>query len=89
MFKHFTTARFWEHYAQLPKDIRDLADKDFELLKADPKHPSLHLKKIDKLWSVRVGRSHRALAATREEGLLWFWVGSHDEYEKLLGTLKA
>jgi hypothetical protein len=47
-------------YRQLPADVRALADKNFKLLNSDPKHPSLHFKKIDKLWSVRVGIHHRA-----------------------------
>ena len=84
MFKHFTSSHFWERYDRLPKEIRELADKSFQLLKADPRHPSLHFKKVDKVWSVRVGRSHRALAMQRAEGLVWFWIGSHEEYDKLL-----
>lgn len=45
--KHFTLPRFWEHYRDLPDDIQDLADRKFELLKSNPRHPSLHLKKIE------------------------------------------
>ncbi|MCW5852833.1 MAG: hypothetical protein KIT87_22365, partial [Anaerolineae bacterium] len=59
--KHITTPQFWELYYRLPAEIRDRADKNFELLKAEPHHPSLHFKKIGKLWSVRVGRRYRAL----------------------------
>ena len=43
---HLTLPRFWEHYRRLPADIQGLADKNYELLKADPNHPSLHFKKI-------------------------------------------
>lgn len=60
--KHRTLPRFWRHYRQLPQEVRDLADKNFELLKADPHHPSLHFKKVGKakqLWSVRVGAHYR------------------------------
>jgi len=59
--KHFTTSTFWEYYCQLPQEIQELADKNYELLKQDPKHPSLHFKKIKSLWSVRVGKNYRAL----------------------------
>jgi hypothetical protein len=58
--KHFASPQFRRLYRQFPADVRDLADKNFQLLKADPKHPSLHFKKIDKLWSVRVGLHYRA-----------------------------
>jgi len=54
--KHHTTSDFWRHYRQLPRNIQELADKNYELLKANPFHPSLHFKKVtDDLWSVRVG----------------------------------
>ncbi|MGA9378696.1 MAG: hypothetical protein WBV73_08000 [Phormidium sp.] len=53
--KHFTTPEFWECYRQLPKEIQELADKKYELLKADPKHPSLHFKQI----SINIFVKHR------------------------------
>ncbi|MEE9260857.1 MAG: hypothetical protein V3U40_07090 [Candidatus Scalindua sediminis] len=70
--KHFCSPSFWACYETLPKDIQRLADKNFELLKTNPRHPSLHFKKIDNYRSVRVGRKHRALAVEIEDGLLWF-----------------
>jgi len=82
--KHFASPQFWHHYRQLPLEVRKLADKNFKLLKADPKHPSLHFKKIDRLWSVRVGAHYRALALDRSAGVVWFWIGSHADYDKLL-----
>lgn len=78
-------AEFRSLYAALPQDIRALADKQYELLKQDRRHPSLHFKKIGGYWSVRVGRSHRALAIEVEAGVfVWFWIGPHDEYERVI-----
>ena len=82
--KHFTSPSFWECYGDLPLYIQELADRNFEFLKANPNHPSLHLKKVGKYWSVRVGRKYRAVAVKIEEGLLWFWIGTHAEYDKLV-----
>ena len=65
--------------------MRKLADKNFELLKADPHHPSLHFKKIGELWSVRVGINYRALGVDHDGAVVWFWIGSHADYDKLLG----
>jgi hypothetical protein len=62
-----------------------LADGGFELLKADPKHPSLHLKKVGRFWSVRVGLHYRALAVEDGEDLVWLWIGHHAEYDRLIG----
>jgi tRNA(Met) C34 N-acetyltransferase TmcA len=82
--KHFASTQFWQHYRQLPSDVRRLADRNFQLLKADSKHPSLHLKKIGRLWSVRVGAHYRALGLDKPEGIVWFWIGSHADYDKLI-----
>jgi len=82
--KHFTTPEFWFHYRQLPDFIQQLADKSFALLQSNPYHPSLRLKKVGVFWSARVGLRSRALAKEREEGLVWFWIGPHDQYENLI-----
>jgi len=82
--KHFATPQFWEHYEKLPSSVRDLADKNFGLLKANPKHPSLRLKKVGRYWSARVGRKHRSLAVETSDGLIWFWIGRHGNYDKVL-----
>ncbi|TAF97102.1 MAG: hypothetical protein EAZ32_05130 [Cytophagia bacterium] len=82
--KHYTTSDFWESYQKLPISIQKLADKNYELLKADPEHPSLHLKHIGELWSVRIGLNFRALGLNNPEGIIWFWIGSHADYDKLI-----
>lgn len=66
--KHFTHPRFWELYDALPVKTRQLADKNFDLLKRDPQHPSLHFKRVGRFWSVRVGRDYRALVVESPEG---------------------
>ena len=82
--RHFASPSFWESYARLPVNVRALADKNYELLKDDPRHPSLQLKKIGRFWSVRVGSRYRALAVEVDEGLLWFWIGSHADYNSIV-----
>ena len=79
--KHLASRRFWEAYDALPASTRALADQSFDLLKRDPRHPSLRLKKVGRFWSVRVGLRHRALAVEAEEGLIWFWIGSNPAVE--------
>lgn len=83
--KHLASARFWALYGSLPAEIRATADKNYALLKADPRHPSLHLKKVGPLWSARVGDRYRVLGKDVEDGILWFWIGTHAEYDKLVG----
>jgi hypothetical protein len=83
--RHRTTPRFWEHYRRLPNEVRDLADKNFRLLQRDPRHPSLQFKKVGNVWSARVGLAHRALAVEDGEDFLWVWIGSHDDYGRMIG----
>jgi mRNA-degrading endonuclease RelE of RelBE toxin-antitoxin system len=82
--KHFASPQFWQHYQKLPPAIQQLADKNFELLKSNPHHPSLHFKALEDFWSVRVGLKYRALAVETPGGLTWFWIGPHAEYDKLV-----
>jgi hypothetical protein len=84
--KYFTNPDFWNHYEKLPKLIQGIADKNFKLLKTDPHHPSLKLKKVNEFFSVRIGLKYRALGIGVPEGILWFWIGKHSEYDKLIET---
>jgi len=81
---HFATPEFWFHYRRLPANIQQLADKNFALLQQNSQHSSLRLKKIGIYWSARVGLHYRVLAKERTEGLVWFWIGRHSEYDQLL-----
>jgi hypothetical protein len=80
--RHFAAPEFWHHYRQLPAEVRRLADQKFELLKGDPHHSSIRLKKVGQFWAARIGLHCRALAKERTDGLVWFWIGTHEEYNK-------
>ena len=81
---HHTTADFWACYGELPEFIQRIADANYELLRSDSRHPSLHFKRVGRLWSVRVGIEYRALAVDSDDGLVWFWIGSHAEYDRII-----
>lgn len=81
---HFTTSRFWSSYAQLTEEVRAQADKQFALLKANPSHPSLRFKKAGRFWSARVNAAVRALAVEDGSDMVWFWIGDHREYERII-----
>jgi hypothetical protein len=83
--RHVANENFWKTYDALPEQVRRQADKSFALLKQNPDHPSLRFKKIGRRWSARVGRGYRALALEVDGGFLWYWIGSHDEYDRLIG----
>lgn len=65
--------------------MRLLARKNFKLWLRDPRHPSLHFKKVGGYWSARVGEDYRALAISRPDGVEWFWIGTHAQYDRLIG----
>jgi len=81
---HLTTERFWKCFDKLPQPTQKLARGNFNLLNTNPGHPSLHLKKIGKFWSCRVGLNYRALSVKEDEDFLWVWIGTHDEYKRML-----
>ena len=80
---HFATPEFWHHHGQLPESVRDLADKSFKLLKANPRHPSIRLKKVGAVWSARIGLHYRALGEDHPSGILWYWIGPHGRYDQI------
>jgi len=82
--RHRATSRFWAAYDNLGPELQTQADKQFKLLKSDSRHPSLHFKQTGRVWSARVNRSIRALAVQDGEGFVWFWIGDHREYERLI-----
>lgn len=82
--RHWASSDFWYAYRNLPAPIRDLADKNFALMKSDPRHPSLRLKRVGDYYSARVGLAYRALGVEVPDGILWIWIGNHAEYEKLI-----
>lgn len=86
MISH-TTSRFWKAYRQLDKNVQKKARRAYELFEQNPQHPSLHFKKVhptEPLYSARVSLNHRALGMREGNEVVWFWIGSHDEYERLL-----
>jgi hypothetical protein len=83
--RHRATRHFWQHYNSLNSDVQRLADAAYTLMKMDGRHPSLQLKKVGRFWSVRVGLHYRALAVEEEADLVWFWIGHHSEYDRLIG----
>ncbi len=81
---HHTTSDFWECLGRLPESVQRLAEANYALLRADPQHPSLHFKRVGRLWSVRVGIGYRALAVNSDDGPIWFWIGPHAQYDQII-----
>ena len=82
--RHRADEDFWKAYDAMPANVRKQADEAFAILKGNPRHPSLHFKKIGRRWSARIGLGYRALALEIDGGFLWYWIGTHADYDRLI-----
>lgn len=87
-FKSVASDRFWELYAELPEEIQQLADKQFEVFQRDPFHQSLHLKEIGEVWTARIGLHYRVIGYREGNLFRWGWIGSHEAYDRIIKRLK-
>lgn len=85
-----TTERFRKAYSHLPEPIQRRAREAYALFSEDPHYPGLRFKKVHPtrpIYSVRVSQQYRALGVRSGDEVVWFWIGSHDDYERLLSEL--
>jgi hypothetical protein len=86
--KSYTTDDFWAMFEKLPLHIQELAREKYNLWKENPQHPSLQFKKIrGSIYSARTNDSYRAVGILDEGDMIWFFIGTHTEYDKLLSQL--
>jgi len=82
--KHLTSPDFWKLFNRLPQEIQNSARQSFDRLRTNPRHPSLRFKKIGDYWSVRASRGYRALGIEIEGDILWGWIGTHADYDRVI-----
>lgn len=85
-----TTERFREAFARLPIDVQGQDRAAYRLFRQNPHHPSLHFRQVHPtrpIYSARVGRHYRALGMREDDTIIWFWIGSHADYDRLLAQL--
>ncbi len=88
--KSFTTERFRKLYRELPRDIRKQAREAYRQFMENPQHPGLQFKKISNqksVYSARINLDYRVLGVRNQDEIVWFWIGSHSDYDKLLKNL--
>jgi len=86
----YTTSGFWKAYQRLERAVQRQAREAYRLFEQNPRHPSLHFKRVHirkAIYSVRVNLDVRAVAIRGGDEMVWFWIGPQDEYEKLLARL--
>lgn len=82
--KSRAVASFWADYDRLPGEVRKIADKQYRLWLNNPSHPSIQFKKVGRYWSGRITDDYRAVGVMDGDAVVWFWIGTHAEYDKLL-----
>ncbi len=85
-----TTERFRKAFEKLPTDVQHQAKVVFKKWKENPYYKSLHFKKVHAtkpIYSIRIGIDWRAVCINQDENIVWFWIGSHAEYNKIISQL--
>jgi mRNA-degrading endonuclease RelE of RelBE toxin-antitoxin system len=85
--KSVTTKRFRKLYESLPSDIRKQARQAYRQFQLDINYPSLHFKRVHankSIFSARINADYRVVGIVDDDTIIWFWVGSHSDYDKLL-----
>jgi len=85
--KSRTTEKFRKAFAVLPEQIQRQARSAYRIFRQNPHHPSLHFKQVHPvkpIYSVRINIEYRAVGVREQDEMIWFWIGPHTEYEKLL-----
>ena len=88
--KSSTTTEFRRLFADLPEQVQQQTRAAYRQFKEDPSHPSLRFKKVHPdlpIYSARITKNYRAVGQLDGDTVIWFWVGSHAEYDKFLGQL--
>jgi hypothetical protein len=87
--KSVATRRFWELFQSLPIDVQKLAVKNYHLWRKDSRHPSLRFRRLQgsqDRFTIRIGDHYRAIAKQTTEKLIWVWIGTHSDYDRLIGS---
>jgi hypothetical protein len=88
--KSFTTEQFHKLFARLPEQIKDQAREAYKQFRQNPYHPNLRFKQVhpsQPIYSIRISRGYRAVGEKEGDEITWFWIGSHFDYDKLIGQL--
>lgn len=89
MTSHLTEG-FRKAFGRLPADVQARARRAFRTWMRDPSHPSLRFKQVhpaEPIWAVRIGIHWRAVGVRTGNDIVWFWIGSHSDYDTLLASL--
>ena len=85
--KSRTNPQFWGLFRELPSEIQERAREAYRAFLANPNHPGLQFKRVHpalRIYSARITRDYRAVGVMKDDTIVWFWVGTHSDYDRLL-----
>lgn len=85
-----TSPRFWKAFEDLADDVKQQAREAYGIFQENPSHPGLRFKKVHPelpVYSARINRDHRAVGVLNGDAIVWFWIGNHEAYGRLLKSL--
>ena len=85
------TEEFIKCFRHLPLRIQAQSRKSYRIWKDNPQHPGLDFKRVSinlPIYSVRVAIGWRALGRLKDDTIIWFWIGSHSDYDGLLKRIR-
>ena len=85
--RSFTSRRFRDAFGTLPAHVQQQARRAYQLFQDDPSHSGLNFKKVDEennTHSVRVGLGYRGLGQLDGSDIVWYWIGPHADYDKMI-----
>ena len=88
--RSFTTRGFWKCFDTLPQNVQELAIKSYRIWRENPVHPSLRFRSVHPtlpIYSVRISGGFRAVGVKHNDAIVWYWIGTHSEYERIIRGL--
>jgi len=82
-----TTAQFRKMFSELPAEVQRQARRAYRAFQQNPHHPSLRFKSVlpmRPVYSARISSDYRAVGVLDGDEIIWYWIGSHGDYDKLL-----
>jgi plasmid maintenance system killer protein len=92
--RNVRTAESHRLLESLPTSVRRNAEAAFQMFLASPDHPALRRHPLQDIhrgrhraesWSVSVNIQYRAIYVVDGDTNVWYWIGSHADYDRLTG----
>ena len=81
-----TNPQFWKCFRQLPDTVKVQAFNAYRKWRRNSYERGLHFKQVGQaspIYSVRIGLDWRAMGIKKDNKIIWFWIGSHADYNHL------